>query len=58
MLVPPGPSQWWNMDFIHDRLENGRRLRVFTVINDYSKQCLLALVDTSISGDVVLTCPF
>ena len=35
---------------MHDRLDCGRRLRIFNVIDDHSKQCLLALVDTSISG--------
>ncbi|WP_350198374.1 DDE-type integrase/transposase/recombinase [Roseibium album] len=38
------------MDFLHDQLSNGRRLRVLNVIDDYSRQCLASIVDTSISG--------
>jgi len=53
MLVPSGPGQRWSMDFMHDRLDTGRRLRVFNVIDDYSKRSLLALVDSSISGERV-----
>ena len=33
-----------------DQLSDGRRIRVFNVIDDFSKQCHLALVETSISG--------
>ena len=40
-------------DFVSDQLSDGRRLRVFNVIDDFSKQCHLALVDTSIGGQRV-----
>ena len=33
-----------------DQISDGRRLRVFNVMDDFSKQAHLAMVDTSISG--------
>ena len=43
-------GQRWSMDFMSDQLSDARRLRVFNVIDDFSRQCHLALVETSISG--------
>lgn len=40
----------WSVDFVHDQLADGRRLRIFNVIDDVTKECLAAVVDTSISG--------
>lgn len=50
MLVPDAPNQRWSMDFVSDQLANGRRFRVLNVIDDYSRECVLQIVDTSISG--------
>ena len=36
-----------------DALEDGRRFRVLNVIDDFSRECLAAVVDTSISGQRV-----
>ncbi len=33
-----------------DALEDGRRFRVLNVFDDFSRECLAAVVDTSISG--------
>lgn len=38
------------MDFLHDQLSSGRRIRGLSVIDDYSRQCLANVIDTSISG--------
>lgn len=40
----------WSMDFVHDQLANGRCFRVLNVIDDHTRECLLQVVDTSISG--------
>lgn len=34
------PNQCWSMDFVTDRLENGRSFRTLTVIDQYSRECL------------------
>ena len=51
---PTGPNSRWSLDFVHDRLANGRRFRVLNVIDDVTKECLAAIPDTSISGKRVV----
>ena len=50
MAHPQGPNQRWSLDFMSDALEAGRRLRVLNGIDDFSLECLAAVVDTSIGG--------
>ena len=38
------------LDFVHDQLATGRLLRMLNVVNDVTRECLAAVVDTSISG--------
>lgn len=38
------------MDFVHDQLVTGRRFRVLNIVDDVTRECLRAVVDTSISG--------
>ena len=35
---------------MHDQLVTGRRLRILTVVDAVTRECLAAVVDTSISG--------
>jgi putative transposase len=44
------PNQVWSMDFVSDHLVNGRRFRILTVVDQFSRRCPGALVDTSIPG--------
>ena len=50
MAIPQGPNQRWSLDFMSDALEDGRRFRVLNVIDDFSRECLAAVVDSSIGG--------
>jgi putative transposase len=50
LLLPALPNTRWSIDFVHDQLACGRRLRILNVIDDVTKECLLAVADTSISG--------
>lgn len=50
MAIPQGPNQRWSLDFMSDALADGRRFRVLNVIDDFSRECLAAVVDTSIGG--------
>lgn len=34
------PNQRWAMDFLHDELLNGRRMRVLTIIDMFTRECL------------------
>ena len=38
------------MDFVQDRLESGRRFRILTVVDDYTREWKAVVVDTSIGG--------
>lgn len=50
MAVPEAPNERWSVDFVSDQLANGRRFRVFNVVDDYSREAILQVVDFSISG--------
>jgi putative transposase len=49
-LVPDAVNQRWSMDFVSDQLANGRRYRVLNVVDDFSREYVLKVVDFSISG--------
>lgn len=44
------PNQRWSMDFIHDRLSDGRSFRTLNLTEAFTRQCLAQEVDTSLSG--------
>jgi putative transposase len=53
MAIPQDPNQRWSLDFVSDTLVDGRRFRILTVIDDFSRECLATIVDNSISGERV-----
>lgn len=50
MAVPTRANERWSLDFVSDQLANGRRFRVLNVVDDFSRVCVLQVVDLSISG--------
>jgi len=48
--MPLGPGERWSMDFVADQLMDGRRFRLLTIVDDYTRECLAIHVDQSISG--------
>jgi len=48
--TPTQPNQRWSLDFVHDRLINGRALRLLTVVDDHTRECLWIEADTSLPG--------
>ncbi|WP_125056461.1 IS3 family transposase [Ralstonia solanacearum] len=50
LAVPTGPNQSWSMDFVSDGLAYGRRFRCLNVVDDYTRECLVIEVDTSLPG--------
>jgi len=40
-------NQQWAVDFVHDVLAGGRKFRVLSVVDEYSRECLALEVDTS-----------
>jgi putative transposase len=48
---PKGPNQRWSMDFMSDQLgPSGRRFRVLTVVDDFTRECVVLFADFSIPG--------
>ena len=54
--IPSRPNQGWTMDFIADRLEDGRRFRALTVLDLYTRECLAILPGLSLTGGRVASC--
>ena len=44
------PNQRWSLDFVHDQLATGRRFRILNIVDDVTRGCLRAVLDTSISA--------
>lgn len=44
------PDQMWSLDFVSDALAWGRKLRMLTVVDTYTRESLAIEVDTSLSG--------
>lgn len=53
MVVPIDKNIRWSMDFVSDQLSNGRRFRVFNIVDDYSREMIGQLTDFSITGHQV-----
>jgi transposase InsO family protein len=49
-------NEKWSMDFIADRLEGGRRFRVLTVIDQFTRECLKLEAAVPMSGSRVVEC--
>lgn len=47
------PNERWAMDFLSDGLWNGRKFKVLTVIDTFTKECLAIEADISINGERV-----
>jgi putative transposase len=50
MVLPDGPNQRWSIDFVSDSRVWGRHFRIRCVVDDYTRECLALVADTSLSG--------
>src|SRR5438128_6050423 len=50
MAIPQGPNQRWSLDFLSDTLVDGRRFRILAVVDDFTRECLALVADTSLPG--------
>lgn len=50
LVLPQGPNQRWSLDFVSDTLTDGRRFRILAVVDDYTRECLSLVADTSLPG--------
>jgi len=53
-LRPQWPHHVWSYDFVEDRLWNGKKIRMLTVIDEYSRKCLAIHVAKRLGSDDVL----
>jgi putative transposase len=53
MVLSEALNQRWSLDFVSDALSSGRRFRVLAVVDDFSRECLSLVVNTSLSGQRV-----
>jgi putative transposase len=45
-VAATAPNQQWALDFVHDRLASGRTIRVLTVVDTFTRECLALEVDS------------
>jgi putative transposase len=50
MVLPDGANQRWSLDFVSDAFTDGRRFRILAVVDDYTRENLALVADTSLSG--------
>ena len=50
MALPQGPNQRWSLDFLSDAFTDGRRFRILAIVDDFSRECLCLIADTSLPG--------
>ena len=50
---PSGLNQAWSLDFVHDQLSSGAKIRLLTVIDVYSRECLAIEVGSRLRGEDV-----
>lgn len=52
--APTRPDQRWSMDFVRDTTTDGRPFRIWTLVDDCTRECPLVLVDRSLPSRRVI----
>ena len=50
MEVPTAVNVRWSLDFVSDAFTDGRRFRILAVVDDFTRENLALIADTSLSG--------
>ena len=50
MVIPRGRNLRWSLGFVIDTLVSGRRFRILTLVDDFTRKCLGLVVETSLTG--------
>ena len=50
LTIPQGANQRWSLDFLSDALVDSRRFRILAIVDDFTRECLALVADTSLSG--------
>jgi putative transposase len=50
LALPSGPNERWSLDFVSDSFTDGRRFRILAIVDDFTRESLALIPDTSLSG--------
>ena len=50
LALPSGPNERWSLDFASDCFTDGRRFRILAIVDDFTRESLALIPDTSLSG--------
>jgi putative transposase len=50
LALPSRPNERWSLDFVSDAFTDGRRFRGLAVVDDFTRECVALVADTSLSG--------
>jgi putative transposase len=50
LALPHGPNERWSLDFVSDCFSDGRRFRILAIVDDFTRESLALVPDTSLSG--------
>jgi putative transposase len=57
--IPQGQAMWpnqcWSADFVSDKLSDGRSIRILTVVDQFTRECVWLEADRSMNGAKVVT---
>ena len=54
IAIPLRANERWSLDFVADQMTDGRRFRIFTLVDDCTRECLALVADTSVIGPAIL----